>query len=188
MDFNSLRYNLQQPYQQKNWKEWLLELFGQQISIETQAEKIVVQKGNAITQGGETAHTLGVVSGVGQGLQEDGVQALADVDGTEATAQAHEGAVVADAGAKAGVGRDHGLNEEIGLEATAQVLDAGDAEEGVAAAAGLELDRLTRAGLFNAHVHRATEGHARLGICGRSHQGCQRNDCLFHESPFRTCE
>lgn len=49
MDFNSLRYNLQQPYQQKNWKEWLLQLFGQQISIETQAEKIVVQKGNAKT-------------------------------------------------------------------------------------------------------------------------------------------
>ena len=47
MDFNSLRYNLQLPYQQKNWKEWLLQLFGQQISIETQAEKIVVQKGNA---------------------------------------------------------------------------------------------------------------------------------------------
>ncbi|HRO85558.1 MAG TPA: TaqI-like C-terminal specificity domain-containing protein [Niabella sp.] len=47
MDFNSLRYNLQQPYQQKNWREWLLQLFGQQISIETQAEKIVVQKGNA---------------------------------------------------------------------------------------------------------------------------------------------
>ena len=43
MDFNSLRYNLQLPYQQKNWKEWLLQLFGQQISIETQAEKIVVQ-------------------------------------------------------------------------------------------------------------------------------------------------
>ena len=47
MDFNSLRYNLQLPYQQKNWKEWLLQLFGQQISLETQAEKIVVQKGNA---------------------------------------------------------------------------------------------------------------------------------------------
>lgn len=47
MDFNTLRYNLQLPYQQKNWKEWLLQLFGQQISIETQAEKIVVQKGNA---------------------------------------------------------------------------------------------------------------------------------------------
>jgi len=47
MDFNSLRYNLQLPYQQKNWKELLLQLFGQQISIETQAEKIVVQKGNA---------------------------------------------------------------------------------------------------------------------------------------------
>ena len=47
MDFNSLRYNLQLPYQQKNWKEWLLQLLGQQISFETQAEKIVVQKGNA---------------------------------------------------------------------------------------------------------------------------------------------
>lgn len=47
MDFNSLRYNLQLPYQQKNWKEWLLQFFGQQISIETQAEKIIVQKGNA---------------------------------------------------------------------------------------------------------------------------------------------
>jgi hypothetical protein len=47
MDFNSLRCNLQLPYQQKNWKEWLLQLFGQQINIETQAEKIVVQKGNA---------------------------------------------------------------------------------------------------------------------------------------------
>ncbi|WP_313189140.1 Eco57I restriction-modification methylase domain-containing protein [Sphingobacterium sp.] len=47
MDFNSLRYNLQLPYQQKNWMEWLLQLFGQQISIETQTEKIVVQKGNA---------------------------------------------------------------------------------------------------------------------------------------------
>lgn len=49
MDFNTLRYNLQQPYLQKNWKEWLLQLFGQQISIETQPEKIVVQKGNAIS-------------------------------------------------------------------------------------------------------------------------------------------
>lgn len=49
MDFNTLRYNLQQPYLQKNWKEWLLQLFGQQISIETQPEQIVVQKGNAIS-------------------------------------------------------------------------------------------------------------------------------------------
>lgn len=49
MDFNTLRYNLQQPYLQKNWMEWLLQLFGQQISIETQPEKIVVQKGNAIS-------------------------------------------------------------------------------------------------------------------------------------------
>ncbi|MBK8872985.1 MAG: hypothetical protein IPN13_03295 [Bacteroidetes bacterium] len=47
MDFNSLRNNLQQAYHQKNWREWLLQLFGQQISIETKAEKIVVQTGNA---------------------------------------------------------------------------------------------------------------------------------------------
>ncbi len=47
MDFNTLRYNLQLPYQRNNWKEWLLQLFGQQISIETLAEKIIVQKGNA---------------------------------------------------------------------------------------------------------------------------------------------
>lgn len=44
MDFNSLRYNLQLPYQQKNWKEWLVKLFGQQISIETQAEKNIKSK------------------------------------------------------------------------------------------------------------------------------------------------
>ena len=47
MDFNTLRYNLQQPYLQSNWQVWLQFIFGQQINIETQAEKIVVQKGNA---------------------------------------------------------------------------------------------------------------------------------------------
>jgi adenine-specific DNA-methyltransferase len=47
MDFNTLRYNLQQPYLQSNWQQWLQFIFGQQISIETQPEKIVVQKGNA---------------------------------------------------------------------------------------------------------------------------------------------
>lgn len=47
MDFNTLRNNLQLPYSQNNWKEWLLFIFGQQISIETQTEKIQIQKGNA---------------------------------------------------------------------------------------------------------------------------------------------
>jgi len=49
MDFNTLRYNLQQPYLQSSWQVWLQFIFGQQISIETQAEKIVIQKGNAIS-------------------------------------------------------------------------------------------------------------------------------------------
>lgn len=47
MDFNTLRYNLQQPYLQANWKNWLLELLGKQISFETKVEKITIQNGNA---------------------------------------------------------------------------------------------------------------------------------------------
>ncbi len=47
MDFDSLRNNLQSPYQQEKWKEWLRELFGQQIRIETQNDTSCVQKGNA---------------------------------------------------------------------------------------------------------------------------------------------
>jgi hypothetical protein len=47
MDFNTLRYNLQLPYNQNDWKDWLLQLFGQQISFESLAEKISIQKGSA---------------------------------------------------------------------------------------------------------------------------------------------
>jgi len=47
MDFNTLRYNLQQPYLQSNWQAWLQFIFGQQVSIDTKAEKILIQKGNA---------------------------------------------------------------------------------------------------------------------------------------------
>ena len=49
MDFNTVRYNLQQPYLQSNWQEWLHYIFGQQLNIETQPEKIAIQKGNAIS-------------------------------------------------------------------------------------------------------------------------------------------
>ena len=47
MDFNTLRHNLQQPYSRKNWKDWLQYLFAHQISIDTHAEKIIIEKGNA---------------------------------------------------------------------------------------------------------------------------------------------
>ncbi|WP_312332514.1 Eco57I restriction-modification methylase domain-containing protein [Sphingobacterium sp.] len=47
MDFNILKQNLQQPFLQSNWKDWLLELIGSQYREESKAENIVVQKGNA---------------------------------------------------------------------------------------------------------------------------------------------
>ncbi|MFN8114943.1 MAG: TaqI-like C-terminal specificity domain-containing protein [Bacteroidia bacterium] len=49
MDFNTFRDNLQLSYLQSNWQEWLQFLFGQQVSIETKADKIDVIKGNAIS-------------------------------------------------------------------------------------------------------------------------------------------
>ena len=47
MDFSTLRDNLRLPYLRSNWKEWLQYLFANQISVDNQAEKIFIEKGNA---------------------------------------------------------------------------------------------------------------------------------------------
>lgn len=47
MDLNTFRYKLQLPYRQETWKEWLGEIFGRQISFESQPEKTLIEKGQA---------------------------------------------------------------------------------------------------------------------------------------------
>ena len=47
MNFESLRNSLHQPYRQSDWKNWLKEIFGAQISFETKAEQIFIEKGQA---------------------------------------------------------------------------------------------------------------------------------------------
>src|SRR5688572_11946235 len=43
----NLKQNLQQAYNQNNWKHWFPEMFGTNVSIENKAEKITVSNSNA---------------------------------------------------------------------------------------------------------------------------------------------
>ena len=47
MDLKSLQVQLKLKYNQDNWKNWLIEIFGNQISIDLNPESIVVLDGKA---------------------------------------------------------------------------------------------------------------------------------------------
>lgn len=47
MNFIELKNKLQQPYDQSNWVEWLQDIFGLQVSIDTNPDTLIIEKGNA---------------------------------------------------------------------------------------------------------------------------------------------